>query len=407
MKSLAMSFWLLLLLALAACGPPPNLATPTPAAEPTTEVTEPTEPTDSEPSEPVAPSEPEISLNPAQVNQFEILLLESFPVQVHVAIDGMLSGSCSTLEEIQTVQEGQTFTLNVVQATTLNVPCTMALVPFTEHVPLDVVGLPAGEYTVVVHDLPPQTFTLDADNSFMLPEETVASEAYVTAVTITTVDENSGRATLQIEGELANGCTVIDEIRLTNFVDNQFTVQIFTSQPADLVCTQATVPFVQNLALDSLSVLPPGDYQIDVQGTVAEFSLGKGNNSLLLPTLPEPETEPETEIEKETEPITLEPAFVLAPVSTVRVELDAAQTVASVFITGELPDGCEGVAPTGIMLVAPYELQMELVRTVPADVMCPEVITPYELLVTVDVSGLPAGTYDLAVNEATAVFTLR
>ena len=42
--------------------------------------------------------------------------------------------------------------------------CSQAVVPFEETVALDVEGLPAGTYTVVLWDTS-ETFTLDMDNT--------------------------------------------------------------------------------------------------------------------------------------------------------------------------------------------------------------------------------------------------
>jgi inhibitor of cysteine peptidase len=47
--------------------------------------------------------------------------------------------------------------------------CTQIVVPFEESIPLDVVGLPAGTYTVDVNGVT-GSFTLDVDNQ--LPEAT-------------------------------------------------------------------------------------------------------------------------------------------------------------------------------------------------------------------------------------------
>ena len=150
---LSLRIWLLatLLLTLglsAACTPNAQepVATPTtgPTVEPTLASTEPTR-------------------GQATVDNIDVLIMESFPVQVRVIARGNLPDSCTQVDEIITQQSGQTFRVAV---TTLRQPaltCTQALVPFEESIPLDVVGLTAGTYTVSVNGVE-GSFTLSVDN---------------------------------------------------------------------------------------------------------------------------------------------------------------------------------------------------------------------------------------------------
>jgi len=99
------------------------------------------------------------------VESLEVMILESFPVQVNAIVSGYFSDGCTTLEKIDVEREtDQIFTINIVtRRPSGDVSCTMAIVPFEETVALDVAGLPAGEYTVKYKDLS-ETFTLDIDN---------------------------------------------------------------------------------------------------------------------------------------------------------------------------------------------------------------------------------------------------
>ncbi len=142
---------LLLALLLAGCGSPEE-ETPTPV-----EIFETATPTAA--AEP--PTEPVYGL--ANVDSVEVLILESFPVQIHVSAQGFLPDSCTQIDDIIVQQEGQLFG---VAMTTVREPeqvCAQALVPFEESIPLDVLGLPAGTYTVAVNGVE-GSFTLDIDN---------------------------------------------------------------------------------------------------------------------------------------------------------------------------------------------------------------------------------------------------
>ncbi|TGO02932.1 hypothetical protein PN36_16015 [Candidatus Thiomargarita nelsonii] len=100
----------------------------------------------------------------APINAIKIVILESFPVQVHVVAKGVFMNGCGRIDQIHTVRTGNTFNINI----TKNAPlvgeiCTMALVPFEEVIELDVYGLKAGTYTVDVNGVT-DTFKLDVDN---------------------------------------------------------------------------------------------------------------------------------------------------------------------------------------------------------------------------------------------------
>jgi inhibitor of cysteine peptidase len=121
-------------------------------------------PTPEEPELPATgPGEGEIGQN-AYIDEIEVLILESFPVQVNVIVRGNLPDGCTYLDEFEVEREGDTFEITVWTVRDPEAMCTMALVPFEETVSLDVAGLEAGEYTVVVQDQT-ASFRLDVDNT--------------------------------------------------------------------------------------------------------------------------------------------------------------------------------------------------------------------------------------------------
>jgi len=99
----------------------------------------------------------------ANVKRIEILILESFPVQVQVRAMGYLPDGCTTICDISQSREGDVFTVIITTSRPADAFCTQVLVDFEELIPLDVVGLPAGTYTVDVNGVT-DTFTLTVDN---------------------------------------------------------------------------------------------------------------------------------------------------------------------------------------------------------------------------------------------------
>jgi inhibitor of cysteine peptidase len=99
----------------------------------------------------------------ATVEQIDIRILESFPVQVHVGVRGYLADGCTEIDEMIQSREGNTFNVTITTTRPADAMCTMALVPFEQNIPLDVEGLPAGTYTVMVNGVS-GTFELSVDN---------------------------------------------------------------------------------------------------------------------------------------------------------------------------------------------------------------------------------------------------
>jgi hypothetical protein len=99
----------------------------------------------------------------AIIEEVDVRILESFPVQVQVAVAGYLPDACTTIEEIAAVQEDDTFRIRVATSRPADAMCAQVITSFEEVVALDVEGLSAGEYTVQADGLS-ETFTLAVDN---------------------------------------------------------------------------------------------------------------------------------------------------------------------------------------------------------------------------------------------------
>ena len=99
----------------------------------------------------------------ALIENIEILILESFPVQIHVRVRGILGDSCTTLHQITQKRVENTFTITVATTRPADAICADIITRFEETIALDVYGLPAGMYIVDVNGVH-DTFTLSVDN---------------------------------------------------------------------------------------------------------------------------------------------------------------------------------------------------------------------------------------------------
>jgi inhibitor of cysteine peptidase len=155
-----LSFLLLGILFLSAC------ASPQPSPAPTTQ--QPDQPVSSstptaEPTVEAPSPDKVITGENAIVEDLQLMLLESFPVQVNAVIRGSLPDGCTTIKEINPTRDEKAFNIQIITERPAEAMCTEALVPFEETVSLDVYGLPAGIYTVKAGDQT-ATFTLEVDN---------------------------------------------------------------------------------------------------------------------------------------------------------------------------------------------------------------------------------------------------
>jgi inhibitor of cysteine peptidase len=123
---------------------------------------QPTETPSPVPGEPTAT--PEVTIGMASVEDIEIVMLESFPVQVRVFAKGYLADSCTKMGAIKQERQGNSFKVTITTMRPTNLACADVISPFEETIPLDVAGLKAGTYTVDVNGVT-DTFTLSVDNA--------------------------------------------------------------------------------------------------------------------------------------------------------------------------------------------------------------------------------------------------
>jgi inhibitor of cysteine peptidase len=118
----------------------------------------------------------------ANVEKIDIMILESFPVQIQVVAEGYLPDGCTEISEVKTEKVGNAFNINISTIRPKDAVCTQALVNFTQIIPLEVQGLKAGNYTVNVNGVK-GSFNLAVDNMLngtpnsMPPRQQVVTEA--------------------------------------------------------------------------------------------------------------------------------------------------------------------------------------------------------------------------------------
>ena len=214
------------------------------------------------------------------VDSVDAVILESFPLQVMAAVNGNLPDGCTEIYDSHVERTDNAFSVTLTTARPTDAECTEALVPYQENIPLDVYGLPAGDYTVTVNGVS-AGFTFAQDNGPL--EDTVVvppprdethmeiNPALINEVQVRTEGTASGGPELVIRGAFNDGCTSLHSISDT-LSGSTITVEVLVQRPTEMMCTQALVDFEETYPLTS--VTQPGTYTVIVNGGVtAEFTL--------------------------------------------------------------------------------------------------------------------------------------
>jgi inhibitor of cysteine peptidase len=98
----------------------------------------------------------------ARVGRVEVLVLESFPLQIQVVAYGVLASSCDSLVGSNVTLAGNRFDITLWQESIL-APCLPLTEPFETVIDLDAWGLAAGDYVVDVNGVQ-STFNVPVDN---------------------------------------------------------------------------------------------------------------------------------------------------------------------------------------------------------------------------------------------------
>ena len=105
----------------------------------------------------------EVIIKQAPVDSVELLLMESFPMQMRALVRGDLPDGCTEISHSGQTTEGNVIRIDLFTRRPAGAICTQALVRYEENILVDILGLPAGDYVVSVNGVE-ASFSLDVDN---------------------------------------------------------------------------------------------------------------------------------------------------------------------------------------------------------------------------------------------------
>jgi inhibitor of cysteine peptidase len=105
----------------------------------------------------------------------------------------------------------------------------------------------------------------------------IGESAYVDSIDILFLESFPLQVHAVLKGNLPDGCTKIREITVEKDGEEHFIIHIITQKPQGLMCTQALVPFEENIALDVYG-LPAGTYTITAGEIETSFTFEQDNS---------------------------------------------------------------------------------------------------------------------------------
>ena len=139
--------------------------------------------------------------------------------------------------------------------------------------------------------------------------------------------------------------------------------------------------------------------------TILLVLIGAACAPVAIPATPTPPAEPTPSAEP-AQPGSGKAISGLATVERITLAmLESFPVQVSVTATGYLPDPCTQISGTEQTMEGDT-IYLKIMTSRPADVMCIQVLAPFEKAYPLDVAGLPAGTYTVDVNGVTDTFTL-
>jgi hypothetical protein len=228
---------------------------------------------------PIKTEEPEIPVTgyqPITVDQVEVEVGVGSPIPVHIIVSGWLPDPCSQVEHTEIKQDGSNFVITLFATPDVSGPavdgCIKDPMYFKMGIPLNVVDIPAGSYSVTVNGSRAD-FELDTANSTSsLP--TADMPLNKTDIQVDAVNVDIGRGSplpihAIVSANLPNACAQLGEMRVHRD-GATFFVRLVAYVPAQADCNPDTLPIRVQIPLNIVN-LPEGPYEVNVNGATASF----------------------------------------------------------------------------------------------------------------------------------------
>jgi hypothetical protein len=235
-----------------------NACSPAPAAIPTEEV-----------PAPVMNGEGYEAL---QIDDVQVEVGVGSPIPVHVNVSGSLPSTCAQVEYSEIKQDGSNFIIKLSTISGSGEDCINDSLPVRMSIPLNMVDLPAGDYSVDVNGTSANFRFENGDSTASLRTADmpiVKDDIQVDSVNIEVGVGSPIPVKAIVSGNLPLACAQLGEVRLHRDVTTFF-VRLVAFLPAQTDCAEESIPFHIEVPLNIVN-LPQGPYDVNVNGATASF----------------------------------------------------------------------------------------------------------------------------------------
>jgi inhibitor of cysteine peptidase len=203
------------------------------------------------------------------VDGVTIGIMESMPLQAAAEISGSFADGCTTLGDVVVNRLDNTFYITLKATRPADQMCTQALVPFTQSVALNIYGLKAGDYKVVVGESE-ATFNLPSDNGPVAGETAMPYDAPIMSFEIVVEKSEPTKVTLKINTAYIPACETF--VLTTEEVGSEIKLKAQIHLPAGMICRAPTKQMTEIIPLD-VTALTAGSYTVTINGQSNSFEM--------------------------------------------------------------------------------------------------------------------------------------
>ncbi len=228
---------------------------------------------------PVQSSDPaSTGYQPISIDDVNVEVGVGSPIPVQVIVNGSLPDSCAQVELMQQKQDGSHFTITLSTIPSTAEGCVQDTLPFRILIPLNIVNLPAGSYTVDVNGSPASFEISTGNTTSSLPaadSEIMRTDIEVPGVSIDVGVGSPVPVHAIVSLNQANTCAQVGEMRLHRD-GSTFYIQLIADIAQRDDCQadppSGSIPFRMDIPLNPVN-LPDGSYEVIVNGTTTTFDL--------------------------------------------------------------------------------------------------------------------------------------
>ena len=328
---------------------------------------------------------------PITVDQVEVEVGVGSPIPVHVIISGWMPDPCSQVEHTEIKQDGSNFIITLFATPDIGGPavdgCIKDPMYFKMGIPLNVVDLPAGSYSVTVNGSRAD-FKLDtATSTSSLPLRAADMPFNKADIQVDAVNVDIGRGSplpihAIVSANLPNACAQLGEVRVHRN-ETTFFVRLIAYVPAQTDCNPDTLPMRIEVPLN-IAYAPEGPFEVNVNGATASF------DHRTMPAVPE-------EAIAERNLIAIEHVGVQAGVgSPIPVDIVA---------SGTWPDLCSQIASVESTING-FNIDITVLASTVENCRPDNLGLPFRFAIPLNIVEMEAGTYTITVNGTSNTFDL-